>query len=137
MARHPPRILGFVSVVTLRHLPVPKGDRRDPSRRPSDTRPKSCGARARHTGPNTTFVKLLGCSRPVAAARASQPASGGVARPVFEPEARCIAPGELGERRGRRDAQGDVGGFRGKTVLVTFAKTKVTRGYGGGAPRAF
>ena len=46
--------------------------------------------------------------------------SGGVASPVFEPEARCSAPGELGERRCRRDAQGGVGGFRGVVLFGDF-----------------
>ncbi len=46
--------------------------------------------------------------------------SGGVASPVFEPEACCSAPGELGERRDRRDAQEGVGGFRGSVSLGPF-----------------
>jgi hypothetical protein len=79
-------------------------------------------------GPTSPSLNVGASRVPVAAARASQPAAGDVASPVFEPEARGSAPGELSERRWRRDAQGGVGGFRGKTVLVTFAKTKVTRG---------
>src|SRR3989344_9372386 len=63
--------------------------------------------------------------------------NGVVANPVFEPEARSARPASWASAEAGETRREGVGGFRGETVLVTFAKTKVTRGYGGGAPRGF
>jgi len=56
--------------------------------------------------------------------RRSEPSTaakpGVFARLLNEPEARCIAPGELGERRFRREAQEAVGGSGVSFLSVAF-----------------
>jgi len=63
-------------------------------------------------------------SSPRSRRRASQGKSG-AASLVFEPVARCSAPGELGERRFFREAQEGVGGS-GRRFLssISFGRTK-------------
>ena len=63
MARQPPRVRAFVVAVSRQDVPVLAVHARDPSRALSGSRPKACVARARHTGPNTTFVKPWGYFR--------------------------------------------------------------------------
>jgi len=72
-----------------------------------------------------TQVGIRCCSKPRQPPPSIAAGIEGVARLLIEPEARCWAPGELGERRFWREAQ-EVFGGSGRPFLssISFGRTK-------------
>jgi hypothetical protein len=130
--------------------------RASPRRAPSGLRAKACVGRswpslafaafahpaqhsARHAGPELLpSLNHGGVSAPLAR-RASQAC--GRAHEVARDGSRASHSGAGMCRRATAMPQvrsaGSIRAIRGKALLVTFGKTKVTRGCGGGAPRGF
>ena len=113
--------------VRRRDLPVAAAHARDPSLAPAGprfgfTRRSAC---PRGFGKHHLAMGFeVGCSHPRSARRVPQPHRELLSETVFEPEARCSAPGELVERPVGRGTEGDVARSGGALLWVLSCRDK-------------